>query len=98
MIGLESPWVTDAEAALAEPRSWNARRLDVTVDGEFVRLRLVRFPRGWIASADSVEGPTLGVDPSPYLAARQALEPLGIGLVAAMSALGRLNRRGAASR
>jgi hypothetical protein len=37
-----------------------------------------------------VEGATLGVDRSPYLAARQALEPLGIGLVAALSALGGL--------
>ena len=90
MTGIESPWVTDGEAALAEPRAWNARRLDVTIDGEYHRLRLVRFPRGWIASADSVEGPTLGVDRSPYLAARQALEPLGVSLVAALSAVGRL--------
>ena len=91
MTGIDSPWVTDAEAALAEPRSWNARRVDVMADGELYRLRLVRFHRGWIASADSIEGPTLGVDRSPYLAARQALEPLGIGLVAALSALGRLD-------
>ena len=33
MTGIESPWVTDAEAALDEPRAWNARRLDVTTDG-----------------------------------------------------------------
>lgn len=90
MIGIESPWVTDAEAAQGEPRAWTARRVDVTIDGEFHRLRLVRFPRGWIASVDSVEGPTLGVDRSPYLAARQALEPLGVSLVAALSAVGRL--------
>ena len=90
MSGIDAAWVTDAEAALAEPRSWHARRVDVLVDGELYRLRLVRFERGWVASADSVEGATLGVDRSPYLAARQALEPLGIGLVAAMSALGRL--------
>ena len=90
MTGIDSPWVTDAEAALDEPRSWNARMLRVPVDGDLVRLRLVRFARGWIASADSVEGPTLGADRSPYLAARQALEPLGIGLVTALSALGRL--------
>ena len=90
MTGSESPWVTDAAAALAEPRSWNAHRVDVMDDGELYRLRLVRFARGWVASAESVEGPTLGVDRSPYLAARQALEPLGIGLVAALSALGRL--------
>jgi hypothetical protein len=90
VTGIDAAWVTDAEAALAEPRSWHARRVDVRVDGELYRLRLVRFERGWVASADSVEGPTLGIDPSPYLAARQALEPLGIGLVAALSALGRL--------
>ena len=90
MTGIDSPWVTDAEAARDEPRAWDARRLDMTIHGEYHRLRLVRFPRGWIASADSVEGPTLGVDRSPYLAARQALEPLGIGLAAALSAVGRL--------
>jgi hypothetical protein len=90
VTGIEATWVTDAEAELAEPRSWHARRVDVRVDGDLYRLRLVRFERGWIASADSVEGPTLGVDPSPYLAARQALEPLGIGLVTALSALSRL--------
>lgn len=90
MIGIDASWVTDAEAALAEPRRWHARRVDVRVGDELYRLRLVRFEHGWVASADTVEGPTLGVDPSPYLAARQALEPLGIGLVAAMAALGRL--------
>ena len=90
MNGIDAPWVTGAEAALNEPRSWDARLLRVPVDGELVRLRLVHFARGWIASADSVEGPTLGADRSPYLAARQALEPLGVGLVAALSALGRL--------
>ena len=87
MTGIESPW---ADAALGEPRRWSMRRLHVTIAGEAVRVRLVRFSRGWIASADSVEGPTLGVNHSPYLAARQALEPLGVGLVAALSALGRL--------
>jgi hypothetical protein len=90
MSGIDAAWVTDSEAALAEPRSWHARRVDVLVDGELYRLRLVHFERGWVASADSVEGPTLGVDRSPYLAARQALEPLGIDLVTALSALGRL--------
>ena len=90
MTGIDFPWAPDAALALDEPSIWSARRLQVTVDGASYRLRLVRFPRGWIASADSVEGPTLGVDRSPYLAARQALEPLGIGLVDALSALGRL--------
>jgi len=83
-------WAPDAATALEAPRGWSARRLQIAVDGESIRLRLVRFPRGWVASADSVEGPTLGVDRSPYLAARQALEPFGVGLVDALSALGRL--------
>ena len=88
MTAVEFPWAATGTAAA--PRCWSARRLVVVANGEHYRLRLVRFERGWIASADSVEGPTLGVDRSPYLAARQALEPLGIGLVAALSALGRL--------
>jgi hypothetical protein len=82
------------DAPLGEPRTWSARHVKLAVDGRLVRLRMVRFPRGWVASADSVVGPTLGADRSPYLAARQALEPLGIGLVAALAAVGRLDDQG----
>jgi hypothetical protein len=53
--------------------------------GATYRLRLVRFPAGWLASVDTVEGPTLGCDTSPYLAVSRALEPIGGGLIDAMS-------------
>jgi hypothetical protein len=56
-------------------------------------LRLVRFDAGWLASVDTESGPTLGADRSPYLAARRALEPLGIGLVEAMTLVGSMPRR-----
>jgi hypothetical protein len=70
--------------------TWSARSRSVRVGPGWTTLRLAHFPRGWIASADSVEGPTLGVDPSPYLAASRALAPLGIGLEAAMDAVAEL--------
>lgn len=71
---------------------WSLRTVTVPVDGESRLLRLVRFSRGWLASADAVDGPTLGHDRSPYLAARRALEPLGVGLVEALTAVGRIER------
>lgn len=49
------------------------------------RLRLVRFDAGWLASVDTVEGPTLGCDISPYLAVSRAVEPIGGALLDAMS-------------
>jgi hypothetical protein len=67
---------------------WRARSMSIRVGEEWTTLRLMRFDRGWLASADTLEGPTLGLDPSPYLAARRALEPLGIDLIAAMTAVG----------
>lgn len=70
--------------------AWRLRTVVVRIDGERRVLRLVRFERGWLASADSVVGPTLGHDASPYLAARRALEPLGVGTVEAMTAIGGL--------
>jgi hypothetical protein len=72
---------------VADEDGWHARSLSVRVGDEWTTLRLVRFARGWLASADGIDGPTLGVDLSPYLAARRALEPLGVGLVATMTAL-----------
>jgi hypothetical protein len=74
-------------AVEADAASWHARSLSVRVGDEWTTLRLVRFDRGWLASADGLEGPTLGLDRSPYLAARRALEPLGVGLVAGMAAI-----------
>jgi hypothetical protein len=74
-------------AAAADEDGWHARSLSIRVGDEWTTLRLVRFARGWLASADGIDGPTLGADRSPYLAARRALEPLGVGLVATMTAL-----------
>ncbi len=75
-------------AALEDDQAgWHARSLSIRVGDEWTTLRLVRFARGWLASADGLEGPTLGLDRSPYLAARRALEPLGVGLVAGMAAI-----------
>lgn len=67
---------------------WEARLLTVRVAGQPRGIRLIRFARGWIASADTVGGPTLAVDRSPYLAVQRAVEPLGIELVEALTAVG----------
>ena len=66
------------------PRS-RVREHRIELRGATHRLRLVHFPAGWLASVDSVEGPTLGCDPSPYLAVSRAVEPIGGGLIDAMS-------------
>jgi hypothetical protein len=76
----------------SEP-TFQVERRHVTVDGVRRTLRLVHFASGWVASVDTPSGPTVGVDRSPYLAARRALEPIGIGLVEAMNVVGRLERR-----
>ena len=64
---------------------WRGQEHRFELRGASYRLRLVRFPAGWLASVDTVEGPTLGYDSSPYLAVSRAVEPIGGGLVAAMS-------------
>lgn len=73
----------------AEP-AWQIERRYVEVGGVRRPLRMVRFASGWLASIDTPAGPTLGTDRSPYLAARRALEPLGIGLAEALSLVGRI--------
>ena len=75
------------DAPSAEP-TFRVQRRFVTAGGVRRTVRLVRFATGWLASADSPEGPTLGADRSPYLAARRAVEPLGIDLVTAMALVG----------
>jgi hypothetical protein len=80
------------DADTAQP-TWQLERRFVTVRGVRRPLRLVRFDAGWLASVDTESGPTIGADRSPYLAARRALEPLGIGLVEAMTLVGSLPRR-----
>ena len=79
------------DAASAQP-AWQIERRFVRVRGVRRPLRLVRFAAGWLASVDTESGPTLGADRSPYLAARRALEPLGLGLVEAMEVIGRIPR------
>jgi hypothetical protein len=64
---------------------WRGQEQLIELRGASYRLRLVRFPAGWLASVDTVEGPTLGCDKSPYLAVSRALEPIGGGLMEAMS-------------
>jgi hypothetical protein len=64
---------------------WRGQEHRIELRGASYRLRLVRFPAGWLASVDTVEGPTLGCNESPCLAVSRAVEPIGGGLVDAMS-------------
>lgn len=77
------------DAPSATP-AWQMERRHVEVGGTRRPLRLVRFESGWLASIDTPQGPTLGADRSPFLAARTALEPLGIGLAEALAIVGRV--------
>ncbi len=83
--------ILELDAPSSEP-TFQVERRYVTVGGVRRTLRLVRFATGWVASVDTPSGPTVGVDRSPYLAARQALEPVGIDLVEAMTVVGRLGQ------
>jgi hypothetical protein len=84
--------ILDLDAPSSQP-AFQVERRYLTVDGVRRVLRLVRFATGWVASVDTPSGPTVGVDRSPYLAARRALEPVGIDLVEAMTVVGRLDQR-----
>jgi hypothetical protein len=64
---------------------WRGQEHRIELRGATYRLRLVHFPAGWLASVDTVEGPTLGCNASPYLAVSRAVEPIGGGLIDAMS-------------
>jgi hypothetical protein len=64
---------------------WRGQEHRIELRGASYRLRLVRFPAGWLASVDTVEGPTLGYDRSPYLAVSRAVEPIGGGPLDAMA-------------
>jgi hypothetical protein len=81
----------ELDAPSSEP-TFQVERRYVTVGGVRRTLRLVRFATGWVASVDTPSGPTVGVDHSPYLAARRALEPVGMDLVEAMTVVGRLGQ------
>jgi len=69
----------------ASELGWRVQEHCIEFRGAMYRLRLVRFPAGWLASVDTVEGPTLGRNSSPYLAVSRAIEPIGGGLIDAMS-------------
>jgi hypothetical protein len=75
----------DLQSSPSVGHGWRAHDHRVDVRGATRRLRLVRFTAGWLASVDTVEGPTLGYDASPYLAVSSAIEPIGGGLIDAMS-------------
>jgi hypothetical protein len=64
---------------------WRIQEHRIELRSASYLLRLVRFPAGWLASVDTVEGPTLGCNASPYLAVSRAVEPIGGGLIDAMS-------------
>ena len=78
------------DVAAESQAPWQLIRRPVTVRGVPRHLRLVRFDRGWLASVDTLSGPTLGTDQSPYLAAHRALEPLGVGITESMVLVGPL--------
>jgi hypothetical protein len=71
---------------------WRGQEHRIELRGASYRLRVVRFPAGWLASVDTVEGPTLGYDSSPYLAISRAVEPIGGGLADAMSIVAALRQ------
>jgi hypothetical protein len=75
----------DLERNPSLSRRWHAQEYRIELRGATYRLRLVRFPAGWLASVDTVEGPTLGCDTSPYLAVSRAVEPIGGGLIDAIT-------------
>lgn len=75
---------TSTADTASAPTWWIGRRTIVVRDVPRT-LRLVHFPTGWIASVDTASGPTMAADASPHLAAARALEPLGIGMVEAMT-------------
>jgi hypothetical protein len=82
----------EADAPSSHP-AWQLERRFVTVRGVRRTLRMVRFATGWLASVDTETGPTLGADRSPYLAARRALEPVGVTMVEAMTLVGPITDR-----
>ena len=71
---------------------WRAQEHRIALRGATYRLRLVQFAAGWLASVDTVDGPTLGCDTSPYLAVSLAVEPIGGELIDALSIVAALAR------
>ena len=85
--------------AVADTTVERIERHVLTVDDARYVLRLVHIGDRWLASVDTDDGPSLGADGSPYLAAARALEPIGIGVAEAMALIGPVaarRRRGTA--
>ncbi|HEX6139577.1 MAG TPA: hypothetical protein VF013_03835 [Candidatus Limnocylindria bacterium] len=83
------PGLLEHGAADGDVRLAPIERRSVTVDvrGRAVEVRLTRVQGRWLASAQTLEGPTLGRDHSPFLAVSQALEPLGGQLMDVLGAM-----------
>jgi hypothetical protein len=71
---------------------WHLEHRTIMLRGQSRSMRLVAFERGWLASVDTESGPTMAADRSPYLAAWRALEPLGVDLAEALTAVGSVSR------
>ena len=72
---------------------WRMHERTIRVCGVDRMVRFAQFATGWLVSVDTEDGPTLGADRSPYLAAHRALEPLGTGLVEALTLVGPIARK-----
>jgi hypothetical protein len=64
---------------------WRSQEHRIELRGATYGLRLTQFPAGWLASVDTLEGPTLGCNASPYLAVSRAIEPVDGRLIDALS-------------
>jgi hypothetical protein len=97
MTGTASQQRADIPVARCQ---WHGQEHTFELRGIDYRLRLFSFATGWLASVDTVEGPTLGCNRSPYLAVSRAVEPIGGEMVDAMlivAALSLPNPLGSAS-
>lgn len=73
-----------SKSSISGPQ-WHALEHRIALRGANYRLRMVRFPAAWLASVDTVDGPTLGCNASPYVAVSRAVEPIGGELIDAMA-------------
>ena len=61
-----SPRYLQPQGSASDPH-WRGEEHRIELRGASYQLRLVRFPAGWLASVDTVEGPTLGHDSNAVL-------------------------------
>lgn len=82
---------------LAEPQAnldgdvvvepFERHQVTVSIRGRPVDVRMTRVQGLWLASAATLDGPSLGHNHSPFLAVRAALDPLGGQLVDVLAAV-----------